>query len=113
MKGMDSRRDECENLDLTFLGKKRLGSWILPPERSKLVVVPTEKEYGKTSCQGTRSYVSQSFHTKEKAKKEEELKRRKKKKKATKPISVPERKKEIEKLIAVSGAFYAFLFVSK
>lgn len=99
-------------------GKKKLGSWILPPEGSKLVLVPTEaiqiskKEYGKTSCHGTCSYVSQSFHAKEKAKKEEELKRRKKKKKAIKPISVPERKKEIEKLIAVSGAFYAFLFVS-
>lgn len=41
----------------------------------------SKKEYGKTSCQGTRSYVSQSFHAMEKAKKEEELKRKKKKKK--------------------------------
>lgn len=40
------------------------------------------------------------------------IKNKKEKEKAIKPISVPERKKGIEKLIAVSGAFYAFLFVS-
>lgn len=75
----------------------------------------SKKEYGKTSCQGTCSYVSQSFHAKEKAKKEEELKRKKKKKKKIKPISVTERKKkEIEKLNAVFGAFYAFyLFLNR